>query len=655
MTSHIRYRGFQGSNIRRVTPPISFDGQGLAALLGGAPFRAWRAAGGLVVADSLGVRAVRRYFDPRGDTLPHRDVARRALLAGNDLLILAQFAAESAWSSQRANITDTLAYFASEYERDPAFRARVDDAGRRVLRRKAELYPAWEADAVAADPAGAAQAVGLDASREAVLEVGRAAVSAVRLVDHPMPGDRLVIVTDDEHRLACPGESCGLPPARAEALAGLGPTLVEAFVLERYGARGTGVMSASDVRSLTFCQLRAVLAPPLPEPEAGAAPTAPAGAPGSGPSLPAGDECASQPDVAAVLGDLATADWIVFAFGELKPSEISALRGFYLPQVSALSHDGGAEARLAVLSFGPPYYIDATNLARLEAYIAAYSKVPASIEAAVEALFGERDAPGAPPVTIDDADYDLTYQLEPAADSPLAIEASAAGRPIRALPARVEVRVGPVLDRNGNRVPDGTPVELRVEPAAAHVGGPSSVGTRDGMAVAEIVLAGAGPVTVSAESGEAASADTLRFVLAPPTATPSATSAAPSGTPDPPSASPDGEPDALARAGDAPTASDLLLALAAIAAVNGASLAAGGGRQPIERRLRSGLAATAGGLTGFLVFGLAARLQWPGATAPAGLVGAVGLAALGSLAGLVWAARQRATGPASPPAPRAAG
>jgi len=45
MTSHIRYRGFQG-NIRQLTRPISFDPQALQALMALSEFEPWRSGGG---------------------------------------------------------------------------------------------------------------------------------------------------------------------------------------------------------------------------------------------------------------------------------------------------------------------------------------------------------------------------------------------------------------------------------------------------------------------------------------------------------------------------------------------------------------------------------------------------------------------------------
>src|SRR5690606_26159627 len=69
MTSHIRYRGFQGDNIRQFTAPISFDPTGLRTILALPEFDAWREQG-LMVSDALGVPAVRKYFDPTLQRFP---------------------------------------------------------------------------------------------------------------------------------------------------------------------------------------------------------------------------------------------------------------------------------------------------------------------------------------------------------------------------------------------------------------------------------------------------------------------------------------------------------------------------------------------------------------------------------------------------------
>ncbi|MFQ5577584.1 MAG: glycoside hydrolase family 3 protein, partial [Anaerolineae bacterium] len=140
MSSHIRYRGFQG-DIRQFTAPISFDPVGMATLLSLPEFAPWRDAGGLIVSDALGVPAVRKHYDPTLQTFPHRRIAREAFLAGNDLLILAQFDLNSIWSNQFENIKDTVQFFRSEYRANGDFAARVDASVARILRLKLKLFP----------------------------------------------------------------------------------------------------------------------------------------------------------------------------------------------------------------------------------------------------------------------------------------------------------------------------------------------------------------------------------------------------------------------------------------------------------------------------------------------------------------------------------
>jgi len=179
MSSHIRYRGFQG-NLRQFTAPISFDAEGMGAILGLVEFAGWRPTG-LIVSDSLGVPAVRKYFDPTLTTFPHRRIAKEAFLAGNDLLLLSQFDLNNIWSDQLSNIRDTVAYFRSEYRANPAFAARVDDAVSRILRLKLELYPAFVQETVRVTGATAAEVCG---QGEAVTR--RIANQAITLL-YPIP------------------------------------------------------------------------------------------------------------------------------------------------------------------------------------------------------------------------------------------------------------------------------------------------------------------------------------------------------------------------------------------------------------------------------------------------------------------------------------
>jgi beta-N-acetylhexosaminidase len=79
LSTHIRYQGFQG-NIRATTAPVSFDPQALNSLMQLAEFSQWRQDGGLLVSDSLGARAVARFYDDTEQEFPAPAHCQRCLL-----------------------------------------------------------------------------------------------------------------------------------------------------------------------------------------------------------------------------------------------------------------------------------------------------------------------------------------------------------------------------------------------------------------------------------------------------------------------------------------------------------------------------------------------------------------------------------------------
>ncbi|MEO8083053.1 MAG: glycoside hydrolase family 3 N-terminal domain-containing protein [Ardenticatenales bacterium] len=660
MTAHIRYRGLSG-NAQRASLPVSFDRAGLATLfsLEHFHFGAWHESGGLILSDSLGVPAVKRWFDPSGRAFPHRQIARDALLAGNDVLILAQFAQHNAWSEMRANVEDTIRYFADEYRRDRAFRTRVDAALDRVLAAKHRLYPSWAPDDVVAD-ANAVRVVGSEANRAVVERVTAAGLTAWQLPERPPGrGDRLVIihperrvagrlVTDDGGQLACANESCGLSAAAWARMAQAGPTLVEGALMARYGPRGAGLIDPADVRSYAMCQIEQALSPALAAPgDPGAdepngdvdAPTTPTGErpidpppdatplgdPGAASTGPALFGCDPSLDAPRALADLEAADWIVVAFGELEPDAIRALRGQILPQlyrIAAVNH-----GRIAVLSFGPPYYVDETNAARLDAHISAYTRIPAAVDAAVAALFGDGVPTGASPVSVDEAGYDLAQRLDPDPASPLALRIVNAGR--GPSPRRIEIAIDPIHDANGHPVPDGTVVDLSSEPASALDPVGAQLETRGGAAGGTLTLREGGAITLHARAGAAGEREAAVIDVPP----------APAATPPP--APPRTTPAAAAITDTDPTrpgGTDLAAALGA-AFVFGAG-ATGRRRRDRGERVGAALRAIVAALAVYCLY--AAGLRFGAVHRPAGLpagLDSLFLAALGALIGAAIAER----------------
>ncbi|MDQ1300456.1 MAG: beta-N-acetylhexosaminidase, partial [Chloroflexota bacterium] len=295
ITSHIRYRGFQG-NIRQLTPPISLAPQ-LQDLMALKEFADWRAAGGVLMSDALGVPAVRRYYDPQLQKFPHRQVAQDAFLAGNDLLYLSRFALTDDWRSQLAAIKETILYFQNKYQDDAEFRTRVDASVARILQMKLRALPGgpeWKPDALLISPERLAT-LGGNAERTSVTQaVARAGLTLIypsreeladRMPSAPLADENILIFTEARPQRECP--ACEPVPAIA-------PAALEEIMLRLYGPTATGQLAPSRIRSLTFADLARLLA------------TGPAAAPGA------------EQEIERAI---AAARWIVFAMLDYNPEE----------------------------------------------------------------------------------------------------------------------------------------------------------------------------------------------------------------------------------------------------------------------------------------------------------------------------------------------
>ncbi len=612
MTSHIRYRGFQG-NIRQFTRPISFDAESLPAILALPELSAWR-QDGLLISDALGVLAVKRYFDPDLKTFQHKQIAKEAFLAGNDLLILAEYALTSDWQSQYDNMRDTIAFFQSEYRSNPAFAERVDEAVTRILRLKMALYADFAPGTVLRD---STELAALTDESAFVNQVARQAITLIspspeelgrRLDSPPRLGEEVLIFTD-ARQSRCFTAECQPAPL-------IDPLALQKTMLRLYGPQGEGRIEESQIHSRTFAQLKALLTqPPNGEPSA---------------------------EVQELSGLLDRAAWIIFAALDPDPArqpDSDALRLFL-----AQAADTYRDAHLIVLAYTAPYYLDTTEVNKLTAYYGVYSKAPPFIEASVRVLFGDWTPVGAAPVSIEGVNYDLVVQLEPDPHQALSLTQLAPGETMPSAPVVLRVRTATVQDRNGYAVADGTAVVFEAHDAVTRqIVARQTTVTVQGVAQGELAITTAGEVEVVAYCGDARTAAPLRLTLLPAlTATalpaPSVSASPPSGvTPSPPAQSlatpTPGAAGGLGRWQAGPP--ELLAALGGLGLALAASYLWRGRRLPdLTRRLRWGLAVWIGGWIGYLLFGWGllrpdAWGGWPGA---AWLVG-LALAAVGGLAG----------------------
>ena len=359
LVSHIRYQGFQG-NIRATTRPISFDQQGLGKVLALPQVQPWWRSGGLVVSDDLGLQAVRGFYDPDNKTFSARLVARDAFLAGNDLLYMGNIISSDV-PDNYTTVLRTLDAFAQKYREDPAFASRVDDSLRRILTVKYRFYPTFVISAVLPGPLPDT----LGQSTDNVFAIARQAATLISpsqtdlasvLPSPPKASDYILFITDTGSSHQC--SSCpDVPVLPVDAFQGA--------VSRLYGPSAAGLVSANHLSSYSFSDVDLLLQGNSPKSD--------------------------------LLDDLGRANIVVISALDLPVGQpqTQLLRRFLTEKQSLLSSKS-----VIMFSFGAPYYLDATDISKLDAYYGMYSQSAPFVEVAARLLFQEISPPGSPPVSI---------------------------------------------------------------------------------------------------------------------------------------------------------------------------------------------------------------------------------------------------------------
>jgi beta-N-acetylhexosaminidase len=448
LLSHIRYLGFQG-NIRASTRPVSFDPQAFDDLMALPAFETWRGTGGLIISDRLGTRAVRRNYDASETTFNGPIVARDALLAGNDMLYLSNFVSDSDPNSY-TTITHTAEFFAQKYREDPAFAELVDAAVLRILTLKYELYPNFTLLQVIPAPN---RLDGIGQNSSLIFEIGRQAATLLSpsaadlpdvLPEPPGLNDRIIFLSDSYTAMQC--ADC-IPQNVFSTQA------VHDAVMNLYGPNGGNQIVAGYLSSFSFDHLVAALNTP-PETEN------------------------------ALLTNLSLADWVVFSMLD-SDSERAASQA--LQMLLNERPDLIEDKHVIVFAFDAPFYLDATDITKISAYYGLYNKNGRMADVAARLLFREISAPGASPVSVTGSGYDLIeatspdpnlsiglsisqVQVQLSQDQVLGTLESSESMPTPGVPDSptyragdvLSMRAGPILDHNGQRVPDGTPVTFNI-------------------------------------------------------------------------------------------------------------------------------------------------------------------------------------------------
>ncbi|GIK08538.1 MAG: hypothetical protein JETCAE02_07240 [Anaerolineaceae bacterium] len=435
LVSHIRYQGFQG-NIRATTRPVSFDAQALDEILKLPQFSAWRDAGGLIVSDDLGSRAVRNFYAPGDSAFSSRLIVRDALMAGNDLLYLGNIYTADP-EDHNATVEKILAYFVQRYVDDAAFAQRVDAAAERILTRKLALYGGFDSASVTPDADGLA-AIG--ASNQTTLQVASQAASLISpdrqeldsvLPEPPASSEYVVFLTDSSLARQC--SAClDQPMLDAGAL--------QAAALRLYGPSVGGQAFASRLSSFSFADLANLMRGLPPE---------------------------------NMESNLRRANWVVVSMTDASAGQPQLISRFLAERQDLLR-----SKKVVLFSFGAPYYFDSTDITKMTAVFALYSKTPAFVDAAARILYRELPLSGHSPVSIPGTGYELISVTAPDPDQVIPLSLDLPTTPAApadpsltpeptAIPSfnlgdTVRVRAGTILDHNGNPVPDNTVVRFSI-------------------------------------------------------------------------------------------------------------------------------------------------------------------------------------------------
>jgi beta-N-acetylhexosaminidase len=489
LVSHIRYTGFQG-NIRATTRPVSFDATALSAILALPEFATWRANGGLIVSDSLGSQAVRDFYSQGGENFSPRTVSRDTFLAGNDLLYLGNITSGDVNDDTYTTTLRVLEFFSQEYRNDSTFAQLVDAAVLRILSQKFRMYDQFTASNVLT-PESRLASVGN--SQQVVVDVARNAATLISpdplelstlLPAPPNQSDWIVYLTDTSTYQQC--STClAQDVLAADAL--------EQATLRLYGPSGSGQVSANRLRSFPFAELQLML---------------------------------NNESTTTIEDDLGRATWVVLSLTDVGNGQIDLIRRLFSERPNLLRNKN-----VILFSFTAPYYLDATDISKLTAYYALYSKQPAFVDVAIRLLFQQVSLQGASPVSITEVNYDLITKTSPdpsqliplALDEIVEITPTATGEalvtpeptnvPLFRIGDTIAVRAGPILDQNGHIVPDGTVVRFSMNTREG-TGGILNVETTttiDGISRASFVIDKPGTVEISVASELAVNSVVLRI------------------------------------------------------------------------------------------------------------------------------------------------
>jgi beta-N-acetylhexosaminidase len=438
LLSHTRYQGFQG-NILSSTKPVSFDANALETIMELPELAPWRTSGGVIISDDLGSEAVRKFVDPLGTGYDARQVARTALMAGNDMLYMGNILASGDPDSY-TTVTRTINYFVQKYQEDSAFRIRVDQAATNIIALKLRIFPSFSEEDVLPD---SAQLEAIGQQQELVEDVVQAAVTLISpeindlgtvLTNPPDINDHIVILSGSTSFAQC--STCDaqtLSPSES----------IFNSLIRLYGAGAGDPIQSSNLNTISYERVRLLL-----------------------------EQAEGVEEVQVLMN---SADWIIFTFTNFEDDQLDTT---VFRRLFNERQDLVRNKKIIGMAFSEPYNLDATDISKFSAYYSFYTKISQVYDLAARVLLQELTPTGSLPVSMQGTGYDLAIQTSPDPTQviPLIIEAPVeANTPVSTPPTgysqpllyeagdTIPIKAGLILDHNGNPVPDGTVVNFIID------------------------------------------------------------------------------------------------------------------------------------------------------------------------------------------------
>ncbi len=559
MSGHTRYSALQGTSPGRAGP-LSLAPE-LNMIVNQGDFKDWHTGGGLLMSDSLGVPAVRRYYDATLKVFPHHLVALDAFTAGHDLLYLSEPESNLDWPTRKQHMIETINFFQARYASDPDFTTHVDESLRRILRLKLRLYAGGNSLNATLSTTSTLTTTLSPAANQPLIPLAKVLVKESDLnslneanrkdankIMEQVARESITILYPDAAQLSealptAPGETDHLLIFSDSRLlrecdnctieAALGPDAMAKIIDTWYGSNATGQLHTNQVVSRTFADLAELLnttskntttvtstitlitptitAVITPTREIATDEQAGEGAESSGPDLD------KNVKTERLISD---SNWLIFAMLDVDPTQHAnsdIVKQFLHERSEQLGNK-----HVIVFALNAPYFLDATEISKLTAYFGVYSKTQPFLESAVRALFRSYPPTGAPPVDVPGTRFGaLTERLKPDPSRSLELNimlgnqeitpsgANETQRPLN-VGETMRLSVGPVLDYNGKAVHDDTLVNFRVkyqsDPIALTL---DPVTTHNGIALRDILLDRPGGVLLSASSEAASTSKTI--------------------------------------------------------------------------------------------------------------------------------------------------